>query len=130
MLRRRFQIASFASNHVYVQDSEIGKVILTVSTFDPDTGVGGINSFMLEVYPIHITIIPPVSNHAFMQDDFKGTFRIRNGSCFDSHCTAEIILNSKLNYDLKNVYTLTIVAFVSPWRISSAEISKHHALSQ
>lgn len=31
------------------KDSEIGLHLITVTTFDPDTGVGGVNSFLLEV---------------------------------------------------------------------------------
>uniref|UniRef100_A0A914UJ66 Cadherin domain-containing protein n=1 Tax=Plectus sambesii TaxID=2011161 RepID=A0A914UJ66_9BILA len=70
-----------------------GTLIATLTTFDPDIGVGGINTFRLE-------------------DNPERKFRLGSGdgACSNSKCTIQLFLDGTLDYATRNTYKLVIVA--------------------
>lgn len=59
-----------------------------------------------------------------LKDDFKKIFEIRNGSCSDAHCFADVHLSKKLNYDQKSIYTLNVIAFDGAGRSAIVNVAK------
>lgn len=82
------QFQSFPSRINISEKTNVGRVIGTVKTFDPDTGIGGMSRFFIE-------------GEKFSMDRSK---------CANSYCTATVKLKSALDFESQSKHDIIIIA--------------------